>query len=192
MKLQLPVRAIAASTLAMAGVFVSLSLPASTPAVAASTPAVAASTTVPPCKASQIHETFMPVKVALTAQESFKAWVLYANSGGRCSLPITYIGVEAFSGTNVLEASATPTNHILGNVVLGVGRSARAQVSAMRISFFGKDCNAKAANRLVVFPLYNGWTKRSFRLAPSVLVCTGGDINIAGSDITKVPLILDT
>ena len=53
-------------------------------------------------------------------------------------------------------------------------------------------CDAIAANRLVVLPLYNGWTKRSFRLAHTVLVCTGGDINIAGSDITKVPLHLDT
>jgi len=183
-KLPLPVRAISASTLAMAGILVSLSLPASTPAVAAST-------TAPLCKASQIHETFVPIKVAPTAPESFKGWVFYTNTGGRCSLPITYIGLEALSGANVLEASATPTNYILGNVVLDAGRSARAQASAMRVSSFGKGCNAKAANRLVVLPLYNGWTKRSFRLAPSVLVCTGGDINIAGSDITKVPLILD-
>ncbi len=182
MKLQLPVRAIAASTLAIAGIFVILSLPASTSAVAAST-------TAPLCKASQIHETFVPRKVAPTAPESFKAWVLYTNTGGRwCSLPITYIGLEALSGANVLEGSATPTNYILGNVVLGVGRSARAQASAMRVSSFGKECHAKAANRLVVLPLYIGWTKRSFSLSPTVLVCTGGDINIAGSDITKVPL----
>lgn len=184
MKLQLPVHAIAASALAMAGIFVSLSLPASTPAVGASTTA--------PCKASQIHETFMPIKVALIAPESFKAWVLYANSGGRCSLHITYIGLEALSGDKLLEASATPTNYVLGNVVLQYGGAARAQVSAMRVRLFGNGCNAKAANRLVILPLYIGWPKRSFRLSPTLFVCTGGDINIAGSDITKVPLHLDT
>lgn len=180
MKLQLPVRIIAASALAMAGVFVSLSLPPSTPAVAAWT-------TAPPCKATQIEETFVRRMVAPTSQESFKAWVLYTNTGGRRSLPITYIGLEALSGAKVLEASATPTNYILGNVVLDSHRSARAQASAMRVSSFGRGCNAKTANRLVILPLLNGWTKRSFRLAPTVLVCTGGDINIAGSDITNVP-----
>jgi hypothetical protein len=168
----------------MTGILVRLSLPASTPAVAASR-------TAPLCKASQIHETFVPQKVAPSAPESFRAWVFYTNTGGRCRLPITYIGLEALSGTNVLEASVTPTNYILGNVVLDAGRSARAQASAMRVRSFGKGCKAKAANRLFVLPLYNGWTKRSFRLAPSVLVCTGGDINIAGSDVTKVPLTPD-
>lgn len=180
MKLQLSVRIIAASALVMAGVFVSLSL-------RASTSAVAASTTAPPCRATQIEERFVPRKVAPTSQESFKAWVLYTNTGGRCSLPIVYIGLEALSGAKVLEASVTPTNSILGNVVLDSYRSARARASAMRVSSFGRGCNAKAANRLVILPLLNGWTKRSFRLAPTVLVCTGGDINIAGSGITKVP-----
>jgi len=179
-KFQLPARAVAASALAVAGVFVSLSLPASTSAFAASTAA-------PLCKATQIHETFIPRKIAPTAPESFKAWVIYTNTGGRCRLPITYIGLEALSGANVLEGSVTPTNYILGSVVLDSHRSARAQASVMRVRSFGKGCNAKTANRLLVHPLYNGWTRRSYRLAPPVLVCTGGDINIAGSAITKGP-----
>lgn len=184
MKLQLQVRAISASIVAMTGILVSLSLPTSTSAASAST-------TVSICKASQIHETFIPIKVAAGGPESFKAWIFYTNTGGRCRLPITYIGLEALSGATILEASATPTNYILGNVVLGGGRSARAQASAMRADSFGKACNAKAANRLVVLPLYIGWAKKSFPLSPTVLVCTGGDISIAGSDITKAPLVLD-
>ena len=182
MRLQVLTRVVAASALAVAGVFAGLSL--SEP-----TPAYAVSTTAPHCKASQIRETLQPVKVAKNAQESYKAWVVFANNGGRCNMSIVDIGLEALSGSSVLEASATPTSFVSDNIFLHTGQSARAQIAVMGTggSAFPASCKLKAANTLEVLPLYRGWPKRSFHLSPTVLVCTGGDINLVGNYLSKTP-----
>jgi hypothetical protein len=97
------------------------------------------------------------------------------------------LGLEALSGASVLEASATPVNYIAGTILLQTGQSSRAQAAVMRTSSFGKGCNPKAANGLVVLPLYPGWPKKTIHLTSQVPVCTGGDINIVGNYLSKSP-----
>ena len=182
MRPQLLARVIAISILSMAGVFASLSL-------SATTVAFAASTSAPGCRASQIRETPDPVRVANNAQASYKAWVVFTNNGGRCSMSIADIGFEALSGSSVLTASATPTSYVVDNIVLHTGRSARAQIDVIRTgdSAFPESCKLKAANTLEVLPLYRGWPKQSLHLSPTVLVCADGDINVVGDYFSKVP-----
>jgi len=174
-RLQVLPRVVAAFAIAMAGVIASLSL-------SVTTPAYAASATVPHCKASQIRETLQPVKVAKNAQESYKAWVTVTNTGGKCNVSIVDIGLVALSGPTVLEASATPTSSLSDNILLRTGQSARAQIDVMRTgaSAFPGSCKLKAANTLEILPLNHGWPKKFFHLSPTVLVCTGGDVNLVG------------
>jgi len=174
-RLQVLPRAVAASAIAVTSVVASLTL-------SVTTPAYASSTTVPHCRASQIRETLRPVKVAKNAQESYRAWVTITNTGGQCNVSIVDIGLVALSGSTVLEASATPTSSVSDNILLRTGQSARAQIDVMRTggSAFPGNCKLKAANTLEVLPLNHGLPEKLFHLSPTVLVCTGGDVNLVG------------
>jgi hypothetical protein len=181
-RLRLPMRIVATFALATASVFTGL-------AVSAATPAYATSTSTPHCKDSQIRETLERLKTARNSEYSYNAWVIFMNFGSRCNLRIVDIGVEALSGSTVLTASATPTSFVVGSILLHSGQSARAQAAVLRTggSAFGEGCEPKVANTLEVLPLYRGWREKSFHLSPTALVCTGGDINLAGNYLSKTP-----
>ena len=180
MKLQVLPRVVAASAFVVASVFASLSL-------SVATPAYAVSTTAPHCKASQIRETLEPVKVAKNAVDSYKAWVVFTNTGATCNMPVVYLTFKALSGFTVLASSVYSGPFIGGNNVLRTGQSARAQIGVERAGAFGKGCKPKAANTFLVSPVYTGWQKKSFHFSPTVLVCTGASNNLTGGWLKKTP-----
>jgi hypothetical protein len=150
---------------------------------------------IPRCKPVQIDEWMAAPSGRFNASRNYTLKVIYTNLGRTCTIPRTYVGVQAVAGKNhspVGMGSAIPLASFGGSITLRSQHTAAASVfiDSTNAASFRKRCAPKYADAIEVFGFYNGWPVKYFALFHRVLVCTSGDDNIGAGTIALTKKII--